>query len=74
MPKWVPWEGEHCSVCGGAFTAATWDSRHTDPRKGAYSLDECHERCCPTAACREWRRSHHSKRANAARPRLGGGE
>lgn len=46
-----PWKTERCSVCGGGFSEASWDDRHTDPRDG---LSDCHARCCPR--CRTSRR------------------
>lgn len=36
---------EKCSVCGGGFTEAEWEDRHTDTRD---NLSDCHDRCCPS--------------------------
>jgi hypothetical protein len=46
------WKREKCAVCGGGFSEASWDARHTDPRDG---LQDVHEDCCPALDCSKMR-------------------
>ena len=45
------WEHEKCSVCGGGFSKASWDTRHT----GLDGVSDVHERCCRNRECRKER-------------------
>lgn len=35
-----------CKVCGGTFTAAEWDDRHT-----SNDDEDCHAHCCDQPEC-----------------------
>jgi len=49
------WQGQTCAICGGGFSARSWDERHTVP-SGPHAGEDCHARCCPAPECRVSRR------------------
>jgi hypothetical protein len=59
------WDDVLCQICFKPFTELTWENRHTIPDWHNAAGGDCHARCCPHPACRQWRKDAADKRQAA---------